>query len=186
MAPESRPSSVAFSYLYYFAFHLVFFSEPWLAIIYLSFFFLMIRRPPRSTLFPYTTLFRSQGIHFLQKNRDGAADFEDPSGVALYDRAQPLFCVRDLARRGHDILIHHVHCVAHNGEQEILFPADIVVDSCLGEPDCIGDIGHGCLLVVFAAHDFRSHAVDMAGAILLTPDRGNRFTLRLLSQRTPR
>src|SRR5688572_32728141 len=27
--------------------------------IYSSFFFLMIRRPPRSTLFPYTTLFRS-------------------------------------------------------------------------------------------------------------------------------
>src|SRR5690242_9547165 len=28
-------------------------------ISYLIFFFLMIRRPPRSTLFPYTTLFRS-------------------------------------------------------------------------------------------------------------------------------
>src|SRR5690348_18103700 len=27
--------------------------------IVFSFFFLMIRRPPRSTLFPYTTLFRS-------------------------------------------------------------------------------------------------------------------------------
>src|SRR5574343_1705635 len=27
----------------------------------LFFFFLMIRRPPRSTLFPYTTLFRSAG-----------------------------------------------------------------------------------------------------------------------------
>src|SRR5258708_24775990 len=27
-----------------------------------SFFFLMIRRPPRSTLFPYTTLFRSAGL----------------------------------------------------------------------------------------------------------------------------
>src|SRR5438034_7809071 len=26
---------------------------------FISFFFLMIRRPPRSTLFPYTTLFRS-------------------------------------------------------------------------------------------------------------------------------
>src|SRR2546430_17667404 len=26
------------------------------------FFFLMIRRPPRSTLFPYTTLFRSHGV----------------------------------------------------------------------------------------------------------------------------
>src|SRR3989475_2050469 len=28
--------------------------------LYIFFFFLMIRRPPRSTLFPYTTLFRSQ------------------------------------------------------------------------------------------------------------------------------
>src|SRR5258706_15753137 len=28
-----------------------------------SFFFLMIRRPPRSTLFPYTTLFRSAAEH---------------------------------------------------------------------------------------------------------------------------
>src|SRR3712207_9489269 len=28
----------------------------------LLFFFLMIRRPPRSTLFPYTTLFRSPGV----------------------------------------------------------------------------------------------------------------------------
>src|SRR2546426_11957982 len=31
--------------------------------IFSFFFFLMIRRPPRSTLFPYTTLFRSDGLH---------------------------------------------------------------------------------------------------------------------------
>src|SRR5258708_3446015 len=31
----------------------------------LSFFFLMIRRPPRSTLFPYTTLFRSVRFHCM-------------------------------------------------------------------------------------------------------------------------
>src|SRR3712207_8774279 len=30
-----------------------------LYIVLIVFFFLMIRRPPRSTLFPYTTLFRS-------------------------------------------------------------------------------------------------------------------------------
>src|SRR3989442_6346282 len=30
------------------------------SLSYVNFFFLMIRRPPRSTLFPYTTLFRSQ------------------------------------------------------------------------------------------------------------------------------
>src|SRR3712207_8667039 len=29
------------------------------AVVYFDVFFLMIRRPPRSTLFPYTTLFRS-------------------------------------------------------------------------------------------------------------------------------
>src|SRR2546427_9095227 len=33
------------------------------------FFFLMIRRPPRSTLFPYTTLFRS-GVEGLRAARD--------------------------------------------------------------------------------------------------------------------
>src|SRR5438270_10537810 len=43
-----------------------------MCIYFLFFFFLMIRRPPRSTLFPYTTLFRSSeiaviGIH-LGKN----------------------------------------------------------------------------------------------------------------------
>src|SRR5258705_8632584 len=31
-------------------------------VSYVFFFFLMIRRPPRSTLFPYTTLFRSSPL----------------------------------------------------------------------------------------------------------------------------
>src|SRR3712207_7079893 len=33
------------------------------------FFFLMIRRPPRSTLFPYTTLFRSRHAQHLPRLR---------------------------------------------------------------------------------------------------------------------
>src|SRR3712207_7327013 len=36
------------------------------------FFFLMIRRPPRSTLFPYTTLFRSDGAGRDQRHLPGA------------------------------------------------------------------------------------------------------------------
>src|SRR5256885_10897611 len=36
--------------------------------IFLFFFFLMIRRPPRSTLFPYTTLFRS--LKLLSNEQD--------------------------------------------------------------------------------------------------------------------
>src|SRR5258708_19566399 len=35
-------------------------------------FFLMIRRPPRSTLFPYTTLFRSVDLHVHRALVDGA------------------------------------------------------------------------------------------------------------------
>src|SRR5260221_5950722 len=43
------------------------------------FFFLMIRRPPRSTLFPYTTLFRSSGRvrreqRLVRKNVDAARE----------------------------------------------------------------------------------------------------------------
>src|SRR5258708_6927964 len=41
----------------------VFFSQRYAPRRFLFFFFLMIRRPPRSTLFPYTTLFRSLVDH---------------------------------------------------------------------------------------------------------------------------
>src|SRR6267142_3604176 len=54
-----------------------------LALQYLFFFFLMIRRPPRSTLFPYTTLFRSIGHR--------AAAHEKPVGqraFAVVDRSE--------------------------------------------------------------------------------------------------
>src|SRR3712207_7722076 len=37
------------------------------SVTIIVFFFLMIRRPPRSTLFPYTTLFRSFGFRMLWK-----------------------------------------------------------------------------------------------------------------------
>src|SRR3712207_7821379 len=38
-------------------------------MVLLLFFFLMIRRPPRSTLFPYTTLFRSLPGYPVAKKR---------------------------------------------------------------------------------------------------------------------
>src|SRR2546422_7714992 len=45
----------------------------------LLFFFLMIRRPPRSTLFPYTTLFRSQ-------NEDENHEHEATSAISELPR----------------------------------------------------------------------------------------------------
>src|ERR1043165_10044343 len=43
-------------------------------VLMFVFFFLMIRRPPRSTLFPYTTLFRS--LHRLPRNLPVALPWE--------------------------------------------------------------------------------------------------------------
>src|SRR3712207_6957684 len=40
----------------------------------------MIRRPPRSTLFPYTTLFRSVGAHALQEGGAAAQVLGDVAG----------------------------------------------------------------------------------------------------------
>src|SRR3989338_7147139 len=50
--------------------------------------FLMIRRPPRSTLFPYTTLFRSR-IHHAQQSAEGmqtAFRISRGNGVVFQDR----------------------------------------------------------------------------------------------------
>src|SRR5438445_7476341 len=41
-----------------------------------AFFFLMIRRPPRSTLFPYTTLFRSVALGFQRRGHSQVGGLE--------------------------------------------------------------------------------------------------------------
>src|SRR2546422_7422205 len=47
----------------------------------------MIRRPPRSTLFPYTTLFRSEGaVHVHRHERHLGGDGEREGGVFEGDR----------------------------------------------------------------------------------------------------
>src|SRR3989475_7078117 len=56
------------------------------------FFFLMIRRPPRSTLFPYTTLFRSLASQARRGQLHGLVDLEvagaaaEVAGERLLDR----------------------------------------------------------------------------------------------------
>src|SRR2546430_9281228 len=57
------------------------------------FFFLMIRRPPRSTLFPYTTLFRSSDRPIAHVQR---ALLRLPFRIrsAALDRPQPVYVLR--------------------------------------------------------------------------------------------
>src|SRR5260370_35361808 len=54
----------------------------------LLFFFLMIRRPPRSTLFPYTTLFRSRSWERVGSIGSAAAA-ASPTAKAPTPRAAP-------------------------------------------------------------------------------------------------
>src|SRR3712207_7606347 len=66
----------------------------------LGFFFLMIRRPPRSTLFPYTTLFRSGGAPGRRAGASGG-DGLDRRGSLGADRAGGRRGDRGALRRGH-------------------------------------------------------------------------------------
>src|SRR3712207_8424120 len=65
----------------------------------------MIRRPPRSTLFPYTTLFRSRRRHEDRGHEEPPADLH---------RAQP---VRDVRADGDQLGVGEVHEVHHAEDQ---------------------------------------------------------------------
>src|SRR2546428_6812197 len=70
-----------------------------------TFFFLMIRRPPRSTLFPYTTLFRSTTS--APEGRSSAAQFRSSSRhrIRLEDRKSTRL------NSSHDQISYAVFCL---------------------------------------------------------------------------
>src|SRR2546426_3665840 len=70
----------------------------------------MIRRPPRSTLFPYTTLFRSNKV---------VLDFD---GNALYFSRAPIPWVRDTDHRAHARYLKHLGLYVYQREALLEFP----------------------------------------------------------------
>src|SRR2546425_8283509 len=84
----------------------------------------MIRRPPRSTLFPYTTLFRSERVHGEHADR-----YEGFPGAAKLDQrerrgvpAQPLRCrlLGLLDMPTHFFVIEHERSEEHTSELQSL------------------------------------------------------------------
>src|SRR2546430_17711813 len=79
------------------------------------FFFLMIRRPPRSTLFPYTTLFRSampgRGSHWAQRFREGAPRFKE--GLSMKTSTERILTDRKSTRlnSSHSQISYAVFCL---------------------------------------------------------------------------
>src|SRR5258708_23824718 len=79
------------------------------------FFFLMIRRPPRSTLFPYTTLFRScfERLALLRQNVY-ITDRED-----LAPRVQQLDRKSTRLNSSHQIISYAVFCLKKKKESNL-------------------------------------------------------------------
>src|SRR5438552_4773924 len=91
-----------------------------LQLISLLFFFLLLPRPPRSTLFPYTTLFRSQTI--VIENKPGGGGMIAPSSMARNARPDgytlsqlPISAFRDRKstrlNSSHQIISYAVFCL---------------------------------------------------------------------------
>src|SRR6266508_5193396 len=74
-----------------------------MSVISLFFFFLMIRRPPRSTLFPYTTLFRSRGARRARLSSAGHQPGRSPGPSARRRHPTPRSeeHTSELQSRGH-------------------------------------------------------------------------------------
>src|SRR6266511_4494931 len=79
----------------------------------LFFFFLMIRRPPRSTLFPYTTLFRSRPAvadpactpprRHRGRARDRKSTRLNSSHVKI---SYAVFCLKKKKKNNHEIVLN--------------------------------------------------------------------------------
>src|SRR5438552_14980425 len=71
----------------------------------------MIRRPPRSTLFPYTTLFRprgdAQGLHLLRRRAQGP----DPRLGRALPRPSPRDRKSTRLNSSHQIISYAVFCL---------------------------------------------------------------------------
>src|SRR5262245_64134101 len=92
----------------------------------LCFFFLMIRRPPRSTLFPYTTLFRSGGgvgrqQHLehadLVRRGDRHGQGRDRKSTRLNSShlgiSYAVFCLKKKKKKQHNIHKHNLYKIKH-------------------------------------------------------------------------
>src|SRR5215210_8112943 len=79
---------------------------------FLLFFFLMIRRPPRSTLFPYTTLFRS----LRRPLRPGRTSPPLPRGPRSTGRTRPRDRQSTRLNSSHRCISYAVFCSKNKNE----------------------------------------------------------------------
>src|SRR2546423_10118986 len=98
----------------------------------------MIRRPPRSTLFPYTTLFRSQAIAHGARIVSINGNFDDALRI-----------VRELAKNGEFAIVNSINPDRIAGQKTAAFE---IVDDLGDAPDIhILPLGNAGNLTAYAA-----------------------------------
>src|SRR5207244_13306811 len=107
----------------------------------LLFFFLMIRRPPRSTLFPYTTLFRSR------RRREPGRPLREPRGRHLHDvdgvrrlRARRRDRKSTRLNSSHQIISYAVFCLKKKKRYKYEYTRKRATTSTIAQPALTDDI----------------------------------------------
>src|SRR2546422_8249329 len=98
----------------------------------LCFFFLMIRRPPRSTLFPYTTLFRSRSCRLGRASSQKlVAAFAQSSQSLIPTRSRSEEHTSELQSRLHLVcrLLLEKKKTKRQGEQDKSMPSTVTLRS---------------------------------------------------------
>src|SRR5947208_7309521 len=102
---------------------------------FFCFFFLMIRRPPRSTLFPYTTLFRSPWVNdFYEFMGEHVFDADLSVSVPMLDRSD-----RKSTRlnSSHQIISYAVFCLKKKKKKTTRPDHESIENTYLQLPDHI-------------------------------------------------
>src|SRR2546430_5949380 len=92
------------------------------------FFFLMIRRPPRSTLFPYTTLFRSRGSRGTHDVLDSPS--VTPGELVVTDRKSTRL------NSSHSQISYAVFCLKKKKSSFVLSARVLIAARQRCKPDC--------------------------------------------------
>src|SRR5256885_12179899 len=93
----------------------------------------MIRRPPRSTLFPYTTLFRSDGSRFSDRRQQQIDSFSS-EGVGVCSRG----------KADHELRVGNAEAAARSEEHtsELQSPCKLVCRLLLEKKKSAAQAGH--------------------------------------------
>src|SRR5258708_28037219 len=102
----------------------------------------MIRRPPRSTLFPYTTLFRSLLAHHKIPVHDVVLDH----GVALHLQHEGISSARKITQRNRLALFHRFQRRSEEHTSDLQSPDHLVCRLLLEKKKKINT--HSCALTM--------------------------------------